>query len=99
MSVPPVTPPHLTHRLVVTGRVQGVGFRAHLTREARADGVTGWVRNRLDGTVEAVVQGPAAAVERVIAWAHKGPPAGRVDHVRIDPAAGKFEGFATLPTE
>jgi acylphosphatase len=99
MSAPPVTPPFLTRRLVVTGRVQGVGFRMFMTREAQAAGVTGWVRNRRDGTVEAVVQGPATAVERIIAWARKGPPAGRVSELRIEVAEGTFEGFATLPTE
>jgi acylphosphatase len=89
----------LTRRLIVTGRVQGVGFRMFLTREAQAAGITGWVRNRRDGAVEAVVQGPAAAVDRVIAWARKGPPAGRVSDLRIEPAEGTFDGFATLPTE
>ena len=76
MSSPPVSPAPLTCRLVVTGRVQGVGFRMFMTREAQAAGVTGWVRNRRDGTVEAVVQGTTGAVERIIAWTRRGPPAG-----------------------
>jgi acylphosphatase len=101
MSVPPITPtpPHLTRRLVVTGRVQGVGFRMFMTREAQAAGVIGWVRNRRDGTVEAVVQGPATAVERIIAWASKGPPTGHVNDLRIEPAEGEFKDFLTRPTE
>jgi acylphosphatase len=89
----------VTRRLVVTGRVQGVGYRLFLTREAHAAGVTGWVRNRRDGTVEAMVQGSADAVERVIARARVGPSAGRVADLRVEPAVGDFEGFVTRPTE
>ena len=99
MSSSPISPALLTRRLIVTGRVQGVGFRLFMTREAQAAGVTGWVRNRRDGTVEAVVQGPAAAVERVIARARAGPPAGRVEDLRIELAEGEFKDFATRPTE
>jgi acylphosphatase len=99
MSDPAGTPAPVTRRLVVSGRVQGVGYRAFLTREARAAGVAGWVRNRRDGTVEAVVQGNADAVERVIARARLGPPAGRVDDLQVQPAEGGFEGFTTRPTE
>jgi acylphosphatase len=99
MSDPAGTPAPVTCRLVVSGRVQGVGYRVFLTREARAAGVAGWVRNRRDGTVEAVVQGSADAVEQVIARARIGPPAGRVTDLQIEAAEGSFEGFTTRPTE
>jgi acylphosphatase len=92
----------VTSHLRVSGRVQGVGFRYALQREAFARGLTGWVRNRRDGTVEAVLQGEAAAVEAAQAWARRGPPAGRVDRVDIQAAQGEFDrayaGFDQLPT-
>lgn len=72
-----------TVTLTVTGRVQGVGFRYALQAEARRLGTDGWVRNRRDGAVEAVVSGDPDAVEGVIAWAHDGPPSARVDDVDV----------------
>ena len=85
-------------RLVVTGRVQGVGFRFAFADEARARNLTGWVRNRADGSVEAIVAGAAADVEAIIAWAHHGPPAARVSDVRVDAESGQFAGFDIAPT-
>lgn len=87
-------------RLVVAGRVQGVGYRDAMVEAAGAAGVAGWVRNRRDGTVEALVQGDAAAVERAVVWARRGPPAARVDRVdiheaAIDPALASFRGAAS----
>jgi acylphosphatase len=68
-------------RVAVTGRVQGVWFRDRCQEEARAAGVNGFVRNRADGSVEAEFEGPPAAVERMIAWCHDGPPRARVEAV------------------
>lgn len=70
-----------TIRLCIRGQVQGVGFRDAMSREAERLGLTGWVRNRADGDVEAVAQGGAAALEALVAWARRGPPAARVEHV------------------
>ena len=68
-------------RVLVSGRVQGVWFREACRQEAVARGVTGWVRNREDGRVEAAVEGPTAAVDAVVAWCRTGPPRARVDAV------------------
>ncbi|MEA3195656.1 MAG: acylphosphatase [Betaproteobacteria bacterium] len=76
----------VTRQIRVSGRVQGVGYRVSLQHEARRQGVSGWVRNRRDGTVEAVLQGSAEAVDAVIAWARQGPQGSRVTDV-IDSAA------------
>lgn len=72
-----------TQRLRITGRVQGVGYRWHMARQARALGLTGWVRNRHDGSVEAQVSGPADAVQALVSWAHCGPELARVDEVVV----------------
>ena len=92
----------VTSHLRISGRVQGVGFRFALQREALAHSLAGWVRNRRDGTVEAVLQGEAAAVEAVQAWAKRGPAASRVDRVELQAAQGEFDrpyaGFDQLPT-
>lgn len=92
----------LTRHLRIAGRVQGVGYRDSLRREALARGIAGWVRNRRDGTVEAVLQGDARGVEEVIAWARRGPPAARVDHVEAEDAGGEYarpySSFENLPT-
>ena len=68
---------------VITGRVQGVFYRASTRDHARAYALDGWVRNRVDGRVEAVFEGDASAVNAMVAWCHKGPPAAHVDHVDI----------------
>ncbi len=85
-------------RLTIHGLVQGVGFRASLVREARRRGLDGWVRNRSDGSVEAVVSGEPSAVEDLIRWAGRGPPAARIDRVDVEPASGEFRGFEVRPT-
>jgi acylphosphatase len=91
----------IARRVVVSGQVQGVGFRYAMSEAARAIGVAGWVRNRRDGTVEALVQGEDEQVERMLAWCRRGPPGARVtaiaiDVLSIDPA---IEAFAPRPTE
>ena len=85
--------------LRIAGRVQGVGFRLYMQREARARDVTGWVRNRADGTVEALVSGPAEAVAAMIAWARRGPSSAVVSDVKVTEASGDYADFVTLPTE
>lgn len=81
--------------LIIEGRVQGVWFRESTRREAASLKLTGWVRNRRDGTVEAVVEGPAPAVERLVSWCRKGPPAARVTGVRREDEVwrGEFDDF------
>jgi len=89
----------VTKHLIITGRVQGVGFRFYMERKARALGVTGWVRNRRDGSVETVVQGTTGAVEAMIAWARRGPASAIVAEVRVTDASGDYAAFDTRPTE
>lgn len=74
----------LRRRVVVTGRVQGVFFRGATEREARARGVAGWVRNRADGSVEAVFEGEPDAVEALLGFCRRGPAGARVDAVQVD---------------
>ena len=85
--------------LRIVGRVQGVGFRYSMERKARELGITGWVRNRLDGSVEAVIQGSAEKVQAMITWARRGPRNAVVTEVTVTDASGEHSGFITLPTE
>jgi acylphosphatase len=73
-------------RVIVSGRVQGVFFRASCAQEARTRGLAGWVRNRPDGAVEAVFEGTEAQVEAMVAWCRLGPPSARVDAVSVETA-------------
>ena len=73
----------ITQHLRITGRVQGVGYRWHMAQQARALGLTGWVRNRQDGSVEAQASGPADVVQALVDWAHHGPELARVDGVVV----------------
>lgn len=86
-------------RLVIHGRVHGVGFRASLAWEAQRHAVTGWVRNRRDGTVEAMICGDDEAVAAMIAWARRGPPGARVDRIEVELGYGDFTGFEQKPTQ
>jgi acylphosphatase len=83
----------VTRRLDIRGHVQGVFYRESMRREAERLGVTGWVSNRRDGSVEAVVQGSADAVEAITRWARRGPADARVEAVEVSPAEGDFFGF------
>ncbi len=85
--------------LRIHGHVQGVGYRNAFHAEARRLGLDGWVRNRSDGSVEALVAGPPAALEAIVAWSRLGPPAARVDDVSWQPADTPPQpGFASLAT-
>lgn len=88
----------MAKHLLISGRVQGVGFRYSMADEAERLGVTGWVRNRRDGTVEAVIDGQDAAVEALLAWARRGPPSAHVSDVTISEAGGTFARFEMRPT-
>lgn len=89
----------VTKLLRIEGMVQGVGFRFFMQRRARSLGITGWVRNRLDGSVEALVQGSPDAVAAIIAEAKQGPRSSRVTNVKVSDAEGRFAEFDLLPTE
>lgn len=89
----------ITRHLRLIGRVQGVFFRESMCREAAKFGVNGWVRNRRDGALEAMLQGGTAQVEAVIAWARRGPPAAQVATIEISEGNGEFTRFDRLPTE
>jgi acylphosphatase len=87
----------LTHRLRITGRVQGVGYRYSMMAEAGRLGVTGWVRNCRDGSVEALVSGSPDQIDALLVWARRGPPAALVEDVAVAPDAGEFASFNALP--
>ena len=86
--------------LRVYGRVQGVYFRASTKQQADALGLSGWVRNRRDGTVELVVEGPLPAVESLCRWAASGPPMAQVDLLEREDSdpVGPGDGFVVRPT-
>jgi acylphosphatase len=83
---------HERAHVVASGRVQGVWYRQGCREVADAADVRGWVRNRPDGTVEAVLEGAPEAVERVVTWMRTGPPHAAVDHLRITREAPRGEG-------
>lgn len=92
-------------QVTIRGRVQGVGYRAWVEYQAMACGLEGWVRNRRDGSVEALFAGPAKAVAEMVALCRHGPPSARVTAVLNEPAGAEQlalrlggEGFSVLPT-
>ena len=94
-----MTQERIARRIHVKGRVQGVWFRAWTVEQATELGVDGWVRNRRDGSVEAVAVGPAAQVEELITRCHSGSPASRVDRVIVEDTPGVVApGFTQKPT-
>ena len=90
---------NITRRLRISGRVQGVYFRESMRLRAKELKVSGWVRNRADGTVEAMVQGEADAVERMIEWARRGPASAQVKKVEIEERdeTVRYESFEKMP--
>ncbi|MET1025987.1 MAG: acylphosphatase [Dongiaceae bacterium] len=94
----PLPAGHKAEQVRIIGRVQGVWYRAWTVQEAEARGLGGWVRNRGDGSVEALFVGPAAKVDDMIAACHRGPEHARVEAVTREPAQGiTGHGFRQLP--
>lgn len=91
----------MAKHLLIVGLVQGVGYRASFEAQARALGLSGWVRNRADGSVEAAVRGAPDAIEKIIAWSRRGPTAARVRDVAIadiNDSSIPDGRFSVLPT-
>jgi acylphosphatase len=87
------SPSSLVHaHILVSGRVQGVGYRVTTADMARLLKLNGWVRNLSDGRVEAVFEGPRSAVDEMLQWCHQGPPAAAVESVQVD--YGEVEGLS-----
>ncbi|MBI5784360.1 MAG: acylphosphatase [Rhodocyclales bacterium] len=84
--------------LVITGLVQGVGYRYGMVVAARRLDVAGWVRNRRDGSVEAMVAGTAESVAAITDWARRGPAGAEVAHVAVELGSGEFTEFEQRPT-
>jgi acylphosphatase len=106
MSTKGEDPAAVAVHLLISGRVQGVGFRYAFADEARSRKLRGWVRNRRDGCVEAIVAGPAADVDAIVAWSRCGPAAASVTGIETAAADGDFAaidakfdaGFYVVPT-
>jgi acylphosphatase len=88
----------ITKHLIVHGRVQGVGYRESMRMEAQRLNVSGWVRNRIDGTVEAMVHGWPQDVSAILDWARRGPPGAHVASLQVNEAAGEYTGFERWPS-
>ena len=86
----------VTLRLVIYGRVQGVYFRDSMRHEAQRFAIGGWVRNRGDGAVEAVVHGESADVDIIVRWAKRGPELAQVEQVEIKPEEGVYTHFEII---
>ncbi|MGC3962088.1 MAG: acylphosphatase [Rhodocyclaceae bacterium] len=88
----------VSRHLSIRGRVQGVGFRWSMQRQAEALGVGGWVRNKRDGTVEALICGPQKAVAAMIDWAMRGPAGARVEGVEVEDSTETAANFTQAST-
>jgi acylphosphatase len=88
----------VTKHLIVKGHVQGVGYRASMVMEARRLNVTGWVRNRVDGGVEAMVHGWPDDVAQMLNWARHGPGGARVSSMQVNESSGAFSSFEQRPS-
>lgn len=88
----------LVHRLVIRGVVQGVGFRYAMTAQARLLGINGWVRNRRDGSVEAMIAGNAAQIAAMLDWSRTGPAGAAVEEVIVENGSGEFRDFELRPS-
>lgn len=86
----------ITKNLLIKGRVQGVGFRYSLQFIANRLGLAGWVRNRRDGSVEALIQGEETSVQQVIQWAQQGPSNAHVEDVDVSDGSGDYSEFSIL---
>jgi len=93
---PALAEPMFRRRVIIRGVVQGVFFRATCAEEARARGVSGWVANRPDGSVEAVFEGDEAAVTALVEWSHSGPPYAVVSDVEVSQEAPRGESSFTV---
>ncbi|MCP5382611.1 MAG: acylphosphatase [Kordiimonadaceae bacterium] len=92
-------PGHIARRLLISGRVQGVFYRDWTVRHARELHLDGWVRNRTDGTVEALIVGPEEDVNKMVKYCQNGPPRSKVDNIEISEAIGiTKKGFFQKPT-
>lgn len=83
----------ITKKLKIIGHVQGVGFRYSMLSAAHRIGVTGWVKNSADKSVESIVQGHVQQINDIIEWAQHGPSSAQVDHVQVEDATGEFSDF------
>jgi acylphosphatase len=90
---------NIAKHLIISGRVQGVGFRNYIELKARQFHLTGWVRNRSDGSVEAMIHGTPDNVDALIVRAHRGPPQATVTSVTVSDGSGSYATFVTRPTE
>lgn len=86
----------MSKRLIIEGRVQGVGYRASFAKKAAALGLTGWVRNRRDGTVEAGIDGDATSIDAIILWARQGPPLAKVSNITVEDLAAEASSDGTF---
>ena len=88
----------VTLHLVIHGRVQGVFFRESMRQQAVQLNVNGWAHNQADGTVEAVVQGSAESVSKLLEWAQRGPPLAKVMRIDQDATSGEWTTFEIRPS-